>query len=83
MSTNIHLTPELESFACGCVASGRFNTVSEVVYSAMKMFQEKEERRKHFNAMLDDVRQETQREGACEAADVLAEVDRMIEESSQ
>lgn len=33
MGANVNLTPELERFAQSCVASGRFNNVSEVVRS--------------------------------------------------
>ncbi|MBF0181429.1 MAG: type II toxin-antitoxin system ParD family antitoxin [Magnetococcales bacterium] len=83
MATNVHLTPELESFARNCVASGRFNNVSEVVRSALRMLQEREERRVRFNAMLDAVRLEAQRDGVYEAADVLAEMDAIIEQPRQ
>ena len=39
MGTNVHLTPELERFAQLCVESGRFNDVSEVVRSGLRMLQ--------------------------------------------
>lgn len=45
MATNVHLTPELEKFARKCVKSGRYNNVSEVVRSALRLMQEREERR--------------------------------------
>ena len=48
MGTNVNLTPELERFAQACVESGRFNNVSEVVRSGLRMLQEAEERRKAF-----------------------------------
>ncbi|MBF0175202.1 MAG: type II toxin-antitoxin system ParD family antitoxin [Magnetococcales bacterium] len=83
MATNVHLTPELESFARGCVESGRYNNVSEVVRSALRLLQEGEERRVRFNAMLDAVRLEAERHGVYEAADVLAEVDRIIAQHPQ
>lgn len=82
MATNVHLTPELESFARGCVESGRFNNVSEVVRSALRLLQEGEERRARFNAMLDAVREETQRNGGHTLDDVMAEADRIVEEAS-
>ncbi|HIJ83964.1 MAG: putative transcriptional regulator, CopG/Arc/MetJ family [Magnetococcales bacterium] len=83
MATNVHLTPELENFARACVDSGQYNSVSEVVRSALRILQEREQRRIRFNAMLDAVRLEAEREGVYEAADVLAEMDRIIEQSPQ
>ncbi|MBF0190235.1 MAG: type II toxin-antitoxin system ParD family antitoxin [Magnetococcales bacterium] len=83
MATNVHLTQELESFARNCVESGRYNNVSEVVRSALRILQEREQRRIRFNAMLDAVRLEAEREGVYEAADVLAEMDRIIEQHPQ
>jgi antitoxin ParD1/3/4 len=53
MGTNVHLTPELESFAQACVANGRFNNVSEVVRSGLRLLQEHEERRAAFVASLE------------------------------
>jgi len=37
MGTNVHLTPELERFAQECVERGRYNNVSEVVRSGLRM----------------------------------------------
>jgi antitoxin ParD1/3/4 len=79
MANNVHLTPELERFAKDCVASGRFNSVSEVVRSGLRLLQEAEERRRHFNRMLDDVRAEADREGDHTAEEVLAEIDAIID----
>lgn len=78
MATNVHLTQELEYFARACVESGRFNNVSEVVRSALRMLQESEERRTSFNAMLMTVRQEAGREGVHQADELLAEIDGVI-----
>lgn len=82
MATNVHLTPELESFACGCVESGRFSSVSDVVRSALRLLQEGEERCARFNAMLDVVREETSRDGGHFLEDVIADADRIIAEAS-
>ncbi len=83
MATNVHLTPELKSFARACVSSGRYNNVSEVVREALRLLQDTEERRRNFNAMLDAVRKETDREGVHELDDVLIEMDSVIDESSR
>lgn len=53
MGTNVNLTPELERFAQSCVETGRYNNVSEVVRSALRMLQEAEERRAAFVASLE------------------------------
>ena len=79
MATNVHLTPELESFARACVEGGQFNNMSEVVRAGLRLLQESEERRRSFNAMLDAVREETAREGAVEIDTVLAEMDEIID----
>ncbi len=83
MATNVHLTLELKSFARACVSSGRYNNVSEVVREALRLLQDTEERRRNFNAMLDAVRKETDREGVHELDDVLIEMDSAIDESSR
>jgi antitoxin ParD1/3/4 len=63
MATNVHLTPELERFARQCVADGRYNNVSEVVRSALRLLQDMEQQRRQFTAMLDEAMQEADREG--------------------
>jgi antitoxin ParD1/3/4 len=63
MGTNVNLTPELERFAQACVESGRFNNVSEVVRSGLRMLQEAEERRAAFVASLEAAHEEGLREG--------------------
>ncbi|MBF0164320.1 MAG: type II toxin-antitoxin system ParD family antitoxin [Magnetococcales bacterium] len=83
MATNVHLTSELETFARDCVASGRYNNVSEVVRSALRLLQEGEERRARFNAMLDRVRDETAQDGGHAFDDVMREADRLIEAASR
>ena len=74
MGTNVNLTPELERFAQGCVASGRFNNVSEVVRSALRMLQEAEERRAAFVASWEAAREEGLREGLATVEEVEAEI---------
>ncbi len=78
MATNVHLTAELESFARHCIESGRYNNVSEVVRSALRLLQDTEERRSRFNAMLDTVEAEALRDGTSAAEAVLAEMDVII-----
>lgn len=78
MATNVHLTPDLESFTRACVESGRFNNVSEVVRSALRLLQTNEQRRHQFSAMIADARAETERDGACSMAEVAAELDAII-----
>lgn len=83
MATNVHLTPELESFARNCVAAGRYNNVSEVVRTALRLLQDAEERRQSFKHMLAAVRSEADREGAHDIDIVLGEMDAAIDEASR
>lgn len=79
MATNVHLTPELERFARDCVEGGRYNNVSEVVRSALRLLQEAEQRRFQFEAMLRETEADADREGGTYSVDdVLAEIDEII-----
>ena len=42
---NVSLTPEMEAFIDGRVASGRFRSASEVVRAALRLLEEDERRR--------------------------------------
>lgn len=45
---NVSLTPEIEAFIDGRVASGRFRSASEVVRAALRLLEEEErERQEH------------------------------------
>jgi len=79
MGTNVNLTPELERFAQVCVETGRFNNVSEVVRSALRMLQDAEERKAAFVASLEDAVAEGDRDGFIPSKDVEAEVTAAIE----
>jgi antitoxin ParD1/3/4 len=83
MGTNVHLTPELERFAKQCVAEGRYNNVSEVVREGLRMLQDAAERRRNFMAMLAEVQDEVDRDGAVSIEEALAEVDKIIEAAEQ
>jgi antitoxin ParD1/3/4 len=78
MATNVHLTPELEEFARSCVETGRYNNVSEVMRAGLRLLQEREERRRAFDAMIADVRSEAEREGTYSIDQVAAEMDAII-----
>ena len=41
---NVSLTPEIEAFIAGRVASGRFRSASEVVRAALRLLEEDERR---------------------------------------
>ncbi len=80
MGTNVHLTPELEHFAQACVESGRFNNVSEVVRSGLRLLQDAEGRRAAFVASLDAARDEGLRDGLATTEEVEADVRAAIKE---
>jgi len=79
MGTNVNLTPELQRFAQACVESGRFNNVSEVVRSGLRMLQEAEERRAAFLASLETAREEGLQEGFATVEEVEVEVKAAID----
>jgi antitoxin ParD1/3/4 len=81
MATNVHLTPELERFARDCVAQGRYNNVSEVVRSALRLLQELEEQRRHFTAALDEALEEADRDGTFTVEEVRAGAQVIIDAS--
>ena len=83
MATNVHLTPELERFTRECVEGGRYNNVSEVVRSALRLLQEAEDRRRQFQAMLREAEDEADREGWVSLDDALADMDRIIDANEQ
>ena len=79
MATNVHLTPELESFARACVEGGLYNNVSEVVRSGLRLLKEQEDRRQAFDHMLARTLKEAEDEGTREMDEVLARMDTVIE----
>ncbi len=83
MATNVNLTPELERFARSCVEQGRYNNVSEVVRSGLRLLQETEARRHAFMTMLRAVEAETDRDGPVAVGDVLGEMDRIIDAKAE
>jgi antitoxin ParD1/3/4 len=83
MATNVHLTPELERFARQCVAEGRYNNVSEVVRSALRLLQDLEQQRRQFTAMLDAAMAEADRDGTFTIEELLAEMDAIIDSAKE
>jgi antitoxin ParD1/3/4 len=78
MATNVHLTPDLENFARECVESGRYNNVSEVMRSALRLLQDSEAQRNAFMAMLRASRREADRKGTHSIESVAEEMDAII-----
>ena len=74
MGRHVNLTPELERFVQACVESGRFNNVSEVVRSGLRMLQDAEERRAAFVASLEAAREEGLHQGFATVEEVEVDV---------
>ena len=83
MGTNVHLTPELESFARACVQGGRYNNVSEVVRSGLRLLKDQEDRKRAFDTMISETLKETDARGVREVSDVLASADAVIENAER
>jgi antitoxin ParD1/3/4 len=78
MATNVHLTKELERFARRCVKSGRYNNISEVVRSGLRLLEESEKRREEFREMLKHVEAEADRDVVYSTESVAKEMDEII-----
>jgi antitoxin ParD1/3/4 len=78
VATDIQLTPELERFASECVEGGRYENVSEVVRSALRLLQDTEDRRRRLMGLLHAAEAEADRDGTVTAEAALAEVDGII-----
>ena len=83
MATNVHLTPELESFARACVEGGQYNNVSEVVRSGLRLLKEQEDRKRAFDAMIARTLEEVDDKGTRAMDDVLARVDAAVKVAEQ
>ncbi len=79
MATNVHLTPELESFARACVEGGLYNNVSEVVRSGLRLLKAQEDRRQAFDQMIARTLKEADDKGTREMDEVLARADAAID----
>ena len=79
MGINVHLMSELERFAQSCVESGRFNNISEVVRSGLRLLQDTEQRRAAFVVSLEAAADEGRREGFVTAEEVERDVREQIE----
>ena len=79
MATNVHLTPELESFARACVEGGLYNNMSEVVRSGLRLLKEQESRRQAFDQMIAQTLKEADDKGARKMDEVLARADAVID----
>ena len=83
MGTNVHLTAALDRFAQGCVAAGRYNSVSEVVRAALRVLQEQEAARAAFIRSLEDSTAEGERDGFVAVDEVQRSVRAAIDEVRQ
>ncbi len=75
MATSIQLTDDLERFARDCVDAGRYDTVDEVVRSALRLMRDAERQRAEFNAMLVEATAQADREGTFTAEEIFAHID--------
>lgn len=80
---NVSLTPELERFAEERVRSGRYNNVSEVMRSALRMLQDYEAKRDAFIASLEEAVAEGDRTRFYSIEELGAEMDAVIEAAQQ
>ena len=86
-TVNISLTPELDAFLQSRLASGRYQTTSEVVREALRLLErqetEREEAMKQFKAKLNRGAAQAERGELFDGDEVFAELKEMIEERRQ
>ncbi|TCS12692.1 type II toxin-antitoxin system ParD family antitoxin [Caulobacter sp. BK020] len=75
MATSVQLPDDLERFARDCVDAGRYDTVTDVVASALNLMRDIERQRAEFNVMLAAATAEADRDGAFTAEEIFAEID--------
>ena len=75
------LPPELESFAAGAVASGRYRDLSEVLAAGVRLLQRQETARAAFVASLEDAEAESERLGFGTLEDIDAEMTGIVGEA--
>jgi antitoxin ParD1/3/4 len=78
---DVTLSPDLESFARGCVASGRYADLAEVVGAALRLLRAREEEAEAFRRSLDEALAEAEEHGFVEWEEVEAELDAIIAEA--
>jgi antitoxin ParD1/3/4 len=81
MTTNVHLTPELDRFARSCVESGQYNSVSEVVRAALRLLQDLEAQRLRLQRLVAEGHASARDQGTVSAADALRAMDEAIAEA--
>jgi antitoxin ParD1/3/4 len=83
-TVNISLSPDLDAFLQSRVASGRYQTASEVVREALRLLQrqetDREEAIKQLKAKLNRGAAEAERGELFDGDEVFAELKEMIEE---
>ena len=79
--SSVILPPDLESFATGAVASGRYRDMSEVLAAGVRLLQLQEEARAAFVTSLEDAEAESERHGFRTLGDLDAEMTGIIDEA--
>ena len=83
-TVNVSLTPELEAFLQSRVASGRYQTTSEVVREALRLLERQEQERdqalQQLKTKLDRGAAEAERGELLDGNEVFEELRQMIEE---
>jgi putative addiction module CopG family antidote len=78
--SSVKLPPELERFAAGAVASGRYRDLDEVLAAGVRLLQRQEEARAAFVASLEEAEAESERNGFCTLDEIDAEMRDIIDE---
>jgi len=83
MSVNVTLPPALEAFAREQVASGQYDSVSDVLLDGLRAMERRHAARNSFTASLVAGEEEAEREGWIPLDDVLAEMEGIVAEAER
>ena len=75
----IILPPELEQYATGAVAAGRYRDVSEVVQAGLSLLKQAEAEVAQFVTSLEEARAEGEQDGCFTAEEVHHEMSAMLD----
>lgn len=83
MPVDVRLSQEDEAFVLDCARGGRYRDVADVVRRGLLLLRKAENDVARFNAMLDEVTADIEKNGTLDAEDVLREVDEIIERAER
>lgn len=77
MQAILELRPDLERFARGCVASGRFHDVNAVVQCALELLRTRENLRDRLREQIETAQRDVDRHGGIGLDELMQDLDEL------